>query len=88
MMTNKREVLNTFAPEALWLMCYQHISYHLVLFNNREIQINGKSFYHNEWHQKGILSIQDVLSDDEKFPSYQEFLQTTIILNCASLPLK
>ena len=47
----------------------------LVLFNNREIQINEKSFYYNEWHQKGIFSIQDVLSDHGKFLSYQEFVQ-------------
>ena len=47
----------------------------LVLFNNREILINGKSFYHNKWHQKGIFSIRDVLSDDGKFLSYQELLQ-------------
>ena len=47
----------------------------LVLFNNREILINGKSFYHNEWHQQGIFSIRDVLSDEGKFLSYQEFVQ-------------
>ena len=33
----------------------------LVLFNNREILINGKSFYHTEWHQEGIFFIWDVL---------------------------
>ena len=47
----------------------------LVLFNNREILINGKSFYYNEWHQKCIFSIRDVLNDEGKFLSYQEFLQ-------------
>ena len=47
----------------------------LVLFNNREILINGKSFHYNEWHQKGIFSIRDVLNDERKFLSYQEFLQ-------------
>ena len=46
-----------------------------VLFNNREILLNGKSFYYNEWHQKGIFFIRDVLSDDGKFLSYKEFLQ-------------
>ena len=43
----------------------------LVLFNNREVLINGKSFDHNKWHHKGIFSIRDVLSDDGKFLSYQ-----------------
>ena len=59
----------------------------LVLFNNREILINGKPFYYNEWHLNGIFSIRDVLNDEGKFLSYQEFLQKYRHLKCNFLPI-
>ena len=33
----------------------------LVLYNNREILIDRSSFYYQNWHQGGILSIHDLL---------------------------
>ena len=46
-----------------------------VIFNNKEILIQGKTFYDNKWHQHGVLSIQDLLNNKGKFLSYQEFLE-------------
>ena len=54
----------------------------LVLFNNREILINRKLFYYSVWHLNGIFSIRDVLNDEGKFLSYQEFLQKHRHLKC------
>ena len=33
----------------------------LVLYNNREILTDRSSFYYQNWHQGGILSIHDLL---------------------------
>ena len=45
-----------------------------VIFNNKEILIEGKTFYDYKWHQHGVLSIQHLLNNKGKFLSYQEFL--------------
>ena len=39
-----------------------------VLWNNREIKIEGKT-----WFAKGIYLVQDLLNEDGKFLSLQEF---------------
>ena len=51
----------------------------LVLFNNREILINGKPFYYNEGHLNGIFSIRDVLNDEGKFLSNQSSKNTVTL---------
>ena len=45
-----------------------------ILFNNKEIHIDGKTFFWKEWFMKGIKRIEDLL--DEKgqvlpFPIFQ-----------------
>ena len=35
----------------------------LILFNNKDILVDGKSIFLNEWFEKGILSINDLLSE-------------------------
>ena len=45
----------------------------LILFNNKEILIEGKPLFLRDWFNKGILSIQDLLDDACNILSYQEF---------------
>ena len=45
----------------------------LVLFNNREILVDNKSVYFNNWVENDIISIKDLLKDDGSYLSFQEF---------------
>ena len=45
----------------------------LILFNNKEVLIEGKPLFLRDWFNKGILSIQDLLDDAGNILSYQEF---------------
>ena len=45
----------------------------LILHNNQDILIEGKSIYYNEWLKKGILSIRDLLDENGCFLSLQDF---------------
>lgn len=35
----------------------------IILFNNKEILVEGKPVFIREWFNKGIISIQDLLND-------------------------
>ena len=41
-----------------------------VLFNNREILIDGKPFFIQEWFSKGIVLISDLLDEQSRLLSY------------------
>ena len=45
----------------------------LVLFNNREIRVDNKSVYFNNWVENNVISIKDLLKDDGSYHSFQEF---------------
>ena len=45
----------------------------MVLFNNREILINGKPFFIKEWFTKGIIAISNLLDEQGQPLSYQAF---------------
>ena len=45
----------------------------IVLFNNREILIDGKPFFIQEWFSKGIILIRDLLDEQGQLLSYQAF---------------
>ena len=45
----------------------------LILLNNKEILVEGKTLFFREWRDKGILSIQDLLDDTGHILSYPEF---------------
>ena len=47
----------------------------LVLFNNKEILIENQTIFYEDWFQKGIFLIQDLLKDNGKFFTYPEFVQ-------------
>ena len=66
--------------ELEWM--YGHnVGQDMILFDNSEIQIEGKSICYNKWIEKGVLSIHDVLHEtSRKLLTYQEFKQKHI--NC------
>ena len=45
----------------------------LVLFNNREILVDNKTVYLNNWVENDVISIKDLLKDDGNYLSFQEF---------------
>ena len=45
----------------------------IILFNNKEILVEGKRVFIREWFNKGIISIQDLLNDFGCIMSYVEF---------------
>ena len=52
---------------------YNYDQGQMVLFNNREILINGKPFFIKEWFTKGIIAISDLLDEQGQLLSYQAF---------------
>ena len=45
----------------------------MILFNNKEILVGNRPFFLKDWFVLGIISIQDILSENGKFISFQEF---------------
>jgi len=45
----------------------------LILVNNKEILVEGKTCFFREWLDEGIISIQDLPDDTDHFLSYTEF---------------
>ena len=52
---------------------YNYDQGQMVLFNNREILINGKPFLTKEWFSKGIIAISDLLDEQGQLLSCQAF---------------
>ena len=48
----------------------------MILFNNKEILVGNRTIFLKSWFEEGIVSIQDILSENGKFLSFQEFKQT------------
>ena len=51
------------------------IGQEMILFNNKEILVSNRPFFLKDWFDLGIVSIQDILRDNGKFLSFQEFQQ-------------
>lgn len=47
----------------------------LLLFNNKEIKIDGNSIFYSNWSEKAVLTIQDLHDCNGKFLSFQTFQQ-------------
>ena len=47
----------------------------LILFNNKDILINGPTIFYRDWFDRGIYLVRDLLKSDGKFLSYTEFVQ-------------
>ena len=45
----------------------------LILWNNHDITIEGKSLYWRRWTDNGIYYIQDLLNENGKFLTFEEF---------------
>ena len=46
-----------------------------IIWNNRNILLDGETIYINEWYNKGIIQIQDLLNADFKFLSLTGFIE-------------
>ena len=51
------------------------IGQEMILFNNKEILVGNRPFFLKDWFDLGIVSIQDILRENGKFLSFQEFQQ-------------
>ena len=47
----------------------------LILWNNQDITIEGKSLFWKMWAENGIYYIQDILNENSKFLTFEEFNQ-------------
>ena len=45
----------------------------LILWNNQDITIEGKSLFWKRWAENGIYYIQDILNENGKFLTFEEF---------------
>ena len=45
----------------------------LILFNNKDILVDGKPIFLSEWFRKGILSINELLNETGNVLTFQEF---------------
>jgi len=61
-----------FFSELKLLYNYNNFS-DMILFNNKDILIAGKSFLFEEWFSKGIRTIMDLLDINGNFLSFEEF---------------
>ena len=51
----------------------QGIKSDLVLYNNKEIQVDQKTVYLSKWMEKEIVFIKDLLKEDGSYLSFEEF---------------
>ncbi|KAL9974209.1 hypothetical protein ACROYT_G011222 [Oculina patagonica] len=66
-----KNILNFF-QELKTLYGYDQAS-DLVLYNNKEIQVDQKTIFISNWMEEGIVSIKDLLKEDGRYLSFQEF---------------
>jgi len=48
----------------------------LILFNNKEIQIGGKTVFYQDWFEQGVYSICDILNSNGMYLSFTDFCPT------------
>ena len=48
-----------------------------ILWNNKNITIEGKSVYWKEWHTTGIDRLEDLLDEKNSFLGYHQFCRKT-----------
>ena len=67
------ELLDYFKElKSLYNDCYSSI---LLLWNNENITIEGKSLYWKKLADKGVLSVQDLLNNNGNYLTYEDFKQ-------------
>ena len=73
--------LPAFYQQILWYflelktLYESDIGQEMILFNNKEILVGNRPFFLKDWLDSGIVSIQDILSENGKFLSFQDFQQ-------------
>ena len=74
-----KEILQYF----LELKTFYNYSSHqeFVLFNNKDILLDGYSIFYNNWFEKGVFLIQDLLDIDGNVMSYTKFTEK-YLLSC------
>ena len=55
-----------------------------VLFNNKDILLDGYSIFYKNWFEKGVFLIQDLLDIDGNVMSYTKFTEK-YLLSCSFL---
>ena len=56
--------------------------YDQIIWNNRNIRLDGKTIFNTEWYKKGIIYIHDLLNADFNFLSLTEFKKKKFV-QCA-----
>ena len=51
----------------------------IILWYNKNITIAGKSMYWKDWHAAGIERICDLLNENSKLLSYEDFYRKTVL---------
>ena len=51
----------------------EHFKGDLILWNNQDITIEGKSLYWKTWSERGVYFVQDLLNNTGSYLSYEEF---------------
>ena len=76
--------------DELYKTLYNYNPGQIVLFNNREILIDGKPFFIQEWLSKGIILISDLSDEQGQLLSYQALktkykLKTNFLSYCQAV---
>ena len=56
----------------------------MILFNNKEILIDGRTVFYHDWVEKGVFTLHDVIDASGNFLSFEQFQQRYGI-NCSFL---
>ena len=80
---NTRKLDNNISPFCLELLDYfselqdqyrdDCFKGDLIIWNNRDITIEGKSLYWKTWSERGVYFVQDLLKNTGKYLSFEEF---------------
>ena len=52
---------------------YTNRDQELIFFNNKEIQIGGKTVFHQDWFDQAVNSISDILDSSGKYLNFADF---------------
>ena len=47
----------------------------MILFNNKEILIDGRTFFYHDWVEKGVFTLHDVIDASGDFLPFEQFQQ-------------
>ena len=53
--------------------------YELILFNNKEIQIGGKTVFYQGWFDQGVYSICDILDSRGMYLNFADFCRKFLV---------